>query len=492
MRKSIATLLSLALLFTALFTGAASAGAQSAYNITEDEAITAKIKAYTDIKQQLSEGKPLADVKAAYVANFQTDVKRIDVAIKADDPKIDTNISFVLDGAIAGTYEYKQAKEAVEKGLLWYFYFWMRDAFSNTIRPAVTNKDAAAAKAGFDKVVQLFENTLQASMANRDKQFSTTMVEAMKAAINLMQADIAANDLNEFNVHRQIFDKTIIKFFSLATYNYAMKIPTVPVADRAYEITEGYFLFLPVYTYLRGGSPADGNYVLNAFASGDVNKIKPDEMKAALHRAMIGKVSEYVNNAIVNLTAKDLQKARGYAMEGAMFVSTQEAFLSKDAYSSIAAIVESFRNAVDNNNLAKTQLYGLQIAQKLAVIDGTTLKVGSGAYTVDGKSFKLEVSPFVNKTTYRTLVPTQLIVDALHAKVSYDAITKTVSIVKDGVTTKLVVGSDVVVENDKTLEAKLDQPVVLQNSRTFIPLRWVAEHFGNGVFYSGGDIAILR
>ena len=113
-------------------------------------------------------------------------------------------------------------------------------------------------------------------------------------------------------------------------------------ADQPAAITEGYFLYMPVYTYLRGGSIADGNFVKDAFASGDASKIKKDEIKDALQRTMIGKVSEYVNQAFTKLEAGDLQGARGYVAEGTMFLASQEVFLGKEKYAAASVAATKF------------------------------------------------------------------------------------------------------------------------------------------------------
>ena len=153
---------------------------------------------------------------------------------------------------------------------------------SNQVRPALTKGDVAGAKAAFDKVVQIYEGALQPNVVKRDAKYSLNMVSLLKTTIELIQKDIKDNNLNDFNFHRQILDKTLIKNYALATYTYAENIATKAPADQPAAITEGYFLYMPVYTYLRGGSIADANFVKDAFASGDASKIKKDEIQDAL------------------------------------------------------------------------------------------------------------------------------------------------------------------------------------------------------------------
>lgn len=492
MRKLFSLVMSLMLVVTSLFAGASAASADSKFKITEDAAIAAQVKGFADIKALFTDKTDLNAVKDFYVKQFQTDVKRIDAAIKADDPKIDENISFVLDNAIKGALQVGQAKQAVDKGLQWYFYFSMRDLISNKVKPALASGDFAAAKTEFDKVIQIYEGVIQATVAKRDASYGLDMVGILSGTIEQLQADLEAKNSNDFNVHRQVLDKTIIKTYALATMTYATKIPTQPAADQPAAVTEGYFLFLPVYTYLRGGSVEDANYILNAFASGDASKIDKDNIQAAMQRTMIGKVSEYVANALKKSAEGDLQGARGYAMEGNMFLSSQEAFFSKEDYAQAAAYALEFANAIDKPDLAKAKSTSFKMLKYLVVKDGTHIKLNDKTYKIDGQSRTAASAPYLNKATSRTLVPVRLIADAIHAEVGYDHKTKKVTIVKDGKKTELAVGSSSIVQDGKPIDTLLDQPVVVNNGSSFIPLRAVAELFGNGVFYDKNEIIILR
>lgn len=493
MRKGLSIVLSLALLFSSLFMLSSVVSAESKFNIEEDAAIADRIKAFTDIKALFTGTPVLADVKALYVSKFQADVKRLDTKIAADNPKIDESIAGVLELAIKGDLNAGQAKQAVDKGLQWYFYMFIRDLMSSAVRPAMEKGDTATAKKEFDKAVQVYEGVTQSTVQKRDASYGLDMAGLLKGTIEQIQADIAAGNLNDFNVHRQVLDKTIIKTYALGTYTYAQSVATKSDADKPAAITEGYFMYMSAYAYLKGGSPEDANYVKDAFGSGDSSRIDGVKIKDALQRAMIGKVSEYLNNVFVKLKGGDLQGARGYAMEGLMFVSTQEAFFTKAQFAGIIEVGNKFREAVDNNDLKAAEALSFQLVGFFADIDGARLKVGTANYKLNGKASVAVAAPYVNKQTNRTLVPIRLLETLIGATITYDQTTSTVSIVKDGKTTALTVGSDKVVQDGKVSETvKLDQPVVLKNDRTFIPFRAVAELFGKGVFYANGEIIVLR
>ena len=121
------------------------------------------------------------------------------------------------------------------------------------------------------------------------------------------------------------------------------------------------------------------------------------------------------------------------------------------------------------------------------------MKIGDKAYQVNGAAFTAENAPFINAESSRTLVPVRVIAQAIQAQVEWVDATKTVVITKDGKKTEITLGSDQVVENGKVNEkVKLDQPVIIENGSSFIPLRAVAELFGKRVFYQNGEIIILR
>lgn len=269
--------------------------------------------------------------------------------------------------------------------------------------------------------------------------------------------------MNDFNFHRQILDKTLIKNYALATYTYAENVGLAAPADQAKAITEGYFLFMPVYTYLKGGSPADADFVKNAFASGDASKIKKDEIGDALQRTMIGKVSEYVNQIFVKQDAGDLQGARGYVAEGTMFLASQEVFLGKEKYAAASVAATKLTEAVDKSDVAATREAGFEILTYIVDKDGSSLKVGDKAYKVNGAPFTAENAPFINQESGRTLVPVRVIAQAINAEVEWVEATKTIVITKDGKKTEIVAGSDQVVENGKVNEkVKLINPLFLK------------------------------
>ena len=73
----------------------------------------------------------------------------------------------------------------------------------------------------------------------------------------------------------------------------------------------------------------------------------------------------------------------------------------------------------------------------------------------------------------RTMVPMRKIFETLGAEVSWDESNRRVSAVRGEVTVELAVGQDIAYLNGNAI--KLDAPAMIQDDRTLVPLRFVAE-----------------
>ncbi|HEY0827964.1 MAG TPA: copper amine oxidase N-terminal domain-containing protein [Bacilli bacterium] len=504
MRRILSIILSLSLIsasLTFLVSSATAAEPVNQFNITVDAAIEGQIKAFAEIKAMFDTKDPapvLADIKAKYIEKFQAGAKALDVFIKAGDPKIDETIIATLDLAIEGKLNLGQAKQAIDKGLQWYFYFLIKDIINKKAKPAMESGDTATAKVELEKAIQIYAGVLQATAAKRDSKFKTTTQDLLDTVvIPALQADVTKKDVLGFNLHRQMLDKTLIKVFILATLTYAETIPTKPVADQPAAVTEGYFFYMSVYSYLKGGSAVDADYIKNAYGSGDPSKINLEAIKLAVTRAIIGKVSEYGNAAIAKMAAGDLPAAQVYAMEGNMFVAAGETFI-KEKYGELAYTLATAQGtqfletvAAGDITAAKLQVFGT--VKLISGINGVNFKINSKTLTVNGVPQTVEELAYITPATSRTLVSAKFLSESLGAEVKWIAASRTVVISKDGVIAELAVGSTTVKQNGQVFEGlTLDQPVVIKNQRSFIPLKAVADLLGFKVFYNNGEIVIVK
>ena len=98
-------------------------------------------------------------------------------------------------------------------------------------------------------------------------------------------------------------------------------------------------------------------------------------------------------------------------------------------------------------------------------------------------------APYIDATTSRTLVPARGVFEAMGATVSWEGTTRTVTIVKDSYKIEIVIDADTALKNGEQLP--LDQPAVIVDDRTYIPLRFVAESLDLDVGFDGATTTVI-
>jgi len=98
-------------------------------------------------------------------------------------------------------------------------------------------------------------------------------------------------------------------------------------------------------------------------------------------------------------------------------------------------------------------------------------------------------APYIDVDTSRTLVPARGVFEAIGATVSWKGTTRTVTIVKDDNKIEIVIDSDSALKNGNKIS--LDQPAVIVNDRTYIPLRFVAESLDLDVDFDGATTTVI-
>lgn len=492
MKKIIPILLSFALLFS-IIAGMASA---ATFELTADTSIQVEeLQAYTDILAIFSATPvDLTAIKAAYEQKMQAKV----VAV---NPDIDTNVIFTLDAAIEGNLSEGQAKQAIDKGLQWYFYAVISNLTKVAAKEALIAKDIPTAKVALEQAIELYQGSLQSTAQKRDNYYKDYGVMTQDlidtVAIPGMRAAVEAGDSLAFNVNRQIMDKTLIKVFALAAMKYAISAPQADADKARIEMTEGYFFYMPIYNSLKGGSATDATFIADTFGSGDVSKLKDVEINAAFAAAIIGKISGYFNTTIEKDMANGKSDtAQEHAMEGNMFLVALEVLIKKqlgeDIYSAVNVEATKYYNAVKANNVTAAKAHSFNILKVLAKLSGVHTEVNSNVLSVNGTATTADAKSYINASTDRTLVPVRFITQAVGATIAWDQPTQTVTVTQEGVEIKLVVGQTAIVKDGVTLETVLDQPMLLKDDYNFIPLRAISEILGYKVFYQAGEIIIVR
>ena len=91
-----------------------------------------------------------------------------------------------------------------------------------------------------------------------------------------------------------------------------------------------------------------------------------------------------------------------------------------------------------------------------------------------------DVYPYIKNN--RTYVPIRFIAEELGYDVKWEGANRKVTMTNDGTTVELTIGSNKMMVNGKTV--LLDAPAEIRDDRTFVPLRAIAEAFGEKVDYS--------
>lgn len=97
-----------------------------------------------------------------------------------------------------------------------------------------------------------------------------------------------------------------------------------------------------------------------------------------------------------------------------------------------------------------------------------------------------DVYPYIKNS--RTYVPIRFIAEELGYDVKWDGANKKVKMTSDGTTVELTIGSNKMMVNGKAVI--LDAPAEIKDDRTFVPLRAIAEAFGEKVDYSSDYKAV--
>ncbi|HEU4962604.1 MAG TPA: ankyrin repeat domain-containing protein [Bacilli bacterium] len=106
---------------------------------------------------------------------------------------------------------------------------------------------------------------------------------------------------------------------------------------------------------------------------------------------------------------------------------------------------------------------------------------------IDGKVMQFEQPATIVHS--KTLVPLRAIFEELGAKITWDGDTRTVTAVKDTITVKLTIGSDLAYRNNQRIE--LEQAPLLMHSHTMVPVRFVAEALNANVKWDAATHTVL-
>ncbi len=218
----------------------------------------------------------------------------------------------------------------------------------------------------------------------------------------------------------------------------------------------------------------------NADAKADASTTVTTEVDAdATVTAEVYGNTQGLLKAIKNLQGKPAE-AKVKALLELRGVTAEEIAAALEASGDVEAAVIAQEEAVAEE---PTDVAAVQVLAKLLNKAG---KKGIKAF-VNGKQPKFDVQPFVKEG--RTLVPFRAMAASLDAEVSYDAATKTVTVIRGDTTVKLTLGSNVALVNKN--KVTLDVTAEAVQGRTVIPLRFLSEALGAEVTYDAETKSII-
>jgi predicted enzyme related to lactoylglutathione lyase len=504
-KKSLAATLALSIGIGGAFASAPIAASaagdvqvSSEFNISADVSVQQEQLAnFVEIKSyfsaELSDAEKIEKAKAFYEENFKADVQ----ARLAD---IDSNISTVLEAGVSGKATAGQVKQAVDKGLQWYFYEEIKNLIKAEAGGALKEGNKQLAKENLDKAIALFEGSVYVTAGKRDENFETLTQNFFQIVVPELYSKIEEGDHAEFEIYRQYFEKTMMKVFVQATIRYAEKVPqdhaSGNIEKEKAHLAEGYFFFMPIHKYLSSGSQEAADAVKNAFASGNGANVDAEEIKTNLAIAITAKANGYFDKSInTDLASGNIDKALYHAAEGNTFASQLEVIIKErlgaDAYTELQSHGQKYYAALKASNASEAQAHSFAISHLLGKLTGVSFKVGAKSLLNAGQEVTLnEAASYIDASTNRTLASARFVSEALGAKVDWNGAEQKAVITKGGKTVEFTIGSKDVYVNGEKSNYTLDQAALINNERTYIPVRAAAELLDGKVLYIDGEVVI--
>ncbi|MBQ6893818.1 MAG: copper amine oxidase N-terminal domain-containing protein, partial [Clostridia bacterium] len=109
------------------------------------------------------------------------------------------------------------------------------------------------------------------------------------------------------------------------------------------------------------------------------------------------------------------------------------------------------------------------------------MTIGQNIGYINGEAKTLDAAPIIRES--RTMLPVRFVAEAFGAEIGWDGTTSTATVKTADVEIRITIGADIAIVNGK--EVKLDSPAFIENSRTYMPVRFVAEKLGATVDWNG-------
>lgn len=293
-------------------------------------------------------------------------------------PEIDEVISSALAGVESKDLNENVARQLVDKGIQSYFYK-LQKSTQATAEEAVVAGKTDEATAALNDIKEMSKTVFIPTAEKRDASYGfkneDSIAQAINSGLTAQKEAITAKKAADFNVAKQLTDKSIYRSFYLAALGYAQKIEDGVKAgtdekELQMEQAEGYGFLLAIEESLAGG---DEEAVATLKERYDFSKTKPADVKfkeieSLFAKALTEKIDGYHEETQEALEKKDIDTARVEAMEANMFViamkPTLENRLGKETAQTVLADASAWYALVEKGDL-KAEKTGDQITDTL-------------------------------------------------------------------------------------------------------------------------------
>jgi len=294
-------------------------------------------------------------------------------------PEIDEVISSALAGVESKDLDENVARQLVDKGIQSYFYK-LQKSTQATAEEAVVAGKTDEATAALSDIKEMSKTVFIPTAEKRDASYGfkneDSIAQAINSGLTAQEEAITAKKAADFNVAKQLTDKSIYRSFYLAALGYAQKIEDGAKAgtdekELQMEQAEGYGFLLAIEESLAGGDEAAVAKLKELY---DFSKTKPadvqfKEVESLFAKALTEKIDGYHEEAQEALEKKEVDTARVEAMEANMFViamkPTLENRLGKEKAQTILTDANAWYTLVEKGDVKAAEQTGDRIVDAL-------------------------------------------------------------------------------------------------------------------------------
>lgn len=284
-------------------------------------------------------------------------------------PEIEEVISSALAGVESKDLDENVARQLVDKGIQSYFYK-LQKSTQATAEEAVVAGKTDEATAALSDIKEMSKTVFIPTAEMRDASYGfkneDSIAQAINSGLTAQEEAITAKKAADFNVAKQLTDKSIYRSFYLAALGYAQKIEDGAKAgtdekELQMEQAEGYGFLLAIEESLAGGDEAAVAKLKELY---DFSKTKPadvqfKEVESLFAKALTEKIDGYHEEAQEALEKKEVDTARVEAMEANMFViamkPTLENRLGKEKAQAILTDANAWYTLVEKGDVKAEQ-----------------------------------------------------------------------------------------------------------------------------------------